>query len=267
MDHSHWLTSTQVLTSLILPILIISSFLFPITTSQESPFLYKICKNESAGSYTKTDPFANNLKNVLDNLVDQTPKHDGFWTTSSGGAYGLALCRGDVSSDHCDFCLYDARCKITQRCVERAAIVWYDNCLIKYSDHDFFGEIDTDNRIRMYNIYNATDAKGFNKTARDLLQSLKKKASKSAMMFAQGSAVEKKENVTIYGMAQCGRDLSRGNCTSCLDYAINHLPAFTATTTPVGGRTLTGSCSVRYEEYVFLDTPTKNKAVNVKMIA
>ncbi|CAA0825081.1 Putative cysteine-rich repeat secretory protein 10 [Striga hermonthica] len=173
MDHSHWFTSTQVLTSLILPILIVSSFLFPITTSQESPFLYKICKNDSAGSYTQTDPFAKNLKNVLDDLVDQTPKHDG----------------------------------------------------------------------------------------------LKKKASKSARMFAQGSAVEKKENATIYGMAQCGRDLSSGNCTSCLDYAINVLPAFTATTSPVGGRTLTGSCTVRYETYVFLDGTTKKKAVNVKMVA
>ncbi|GFQ00670.1 cysteine-rich repeat secretory protein 38 [Phtheirospermum japonicum] len=229
--------------------------LIPTAISQDSALLYKICRNNSQ-NYTST--FAKNLKSLLDDLYINTPRNDGFWKAQHGQAYGLALCRGDVSPDDCDFCLYDARCKITQRCNKPKAIVWYDYCYLKYSDYDFFGEIDNKNKVYLWNTDNATtDPQGFNATVRGLLSNISGKAIKTARLFASGQKYEEKENATIYGMAQCSRDLSKGNCTRCLQGAVNELPGFTTKTSPIGGRTLTGSCNVRYETYTFLNDQPK----------
>ncbi|KAL3615259.1 hypothetical protein CASFOL_040920 [Castilleja foliolosa] len=238
----------------ILTSILISLILIPTATSQESDQLYKICSNKSQ-TYTPT--FADNLNTLLDDLYFNTSRHDGFWKARHGPVYGLALCRGDVSPDYCDFCLYDARCKIKQRCDKQSAIVWYDYCFMKYSDYDFFGEIDDKNKVRLYNTENSTDPKEFYKTTKGLLSNVSRMAVKTSRMFASGEIKETKKNETIYAMAQCSRDLSKENCTRCLGGAVDELYEFTAKSCPIGGRTLMGSCNVRYEIYAFLNDQPK----------
>ncbi|KAL6565562.1 hypothetical protein OROHE_004617 [Orobanche hederae] len=49
-------------------------------------------------------------------------------------AYGLLLCRGDVSEKTCQDCIAAATDKILSDChFKKEAIIWYDQCLIRFS--------------------------------------------------------------------------------------------------------------------------------------
>ncbi|GFP94408.1 cysteine-rich repeat secretory protein 38 [Phtheirospermum japonicum] len=247
----------------LLPILISLSLLIPIAFSQQSDLLNKVCTNTSQ-NYTDGSAYASNLKYLLDDLVKKTPKNNLFWKETSGQgpndiAYGLALCRGDVSPDDCDFCLYDARCKITQRCHKKSAIVWYDYCQLKYSDLDFFGHIDNSSDNVWINVNNVTNRKNsFKEASIGLLSTLSKQASSkgSKYMFARGEKLFSKKNgknVTIYGMVQCTRDLSYESCEDCLNGVAKKLPIYDGTIYSEGARVFGASCTVRYETYPFLN--------------
>ncbi|KAL3645095.1 hypothetical protein CASFOL_010275 [Castilleja foliolosa] len=238
--------------------LIISLLLIPTAFSQQSDLLNKVCITTSQ-NYTQNSTFSKNLKNLLDDLYTKTPHQNHLFmdeTTGQGPdkTYGLALCRGDVSPDYCDFCLYDARCKITQRCYKKSAIVMYDYCQVKYSDVNFFGKIDNTNDNILINYYNvsANQTGKFKDASIGLLRNLSKKASQSKNKFGRGEKLfDKKENVTIYGMVQCTQDLSYDSCKKCLDGAVTKLPIYKGEIYSVGARVIGWSCTVRYEEYSF----------------
>lgn len=60
--------------------------------------------------------------------------------------HGLAMCRGDVNEKHCRTCVNKAIKDVQASCpYNKAAIIWYDECVLQYSDNHFFGEIDYQN--------------------------------------------------------------------------------------------------------------------------
>ncbi|KAK3222930.1 hypothetical protein Dsin_009955 [Dipteronia sinensis] len=70
-------------------------------------------------------------------------------------------------------------------------------------------------------------------------------------MYAAGEfKLEGSEKETVYGMAQCTRDLSDGDCKTCLDGLIGDFPS--CCDGKQGGRVVTGSCNIRYEIYPFV---------------
>ncbi|KAK6142469.1 hypothetical protein DH2020_022817 [Rehmannia glutinosa] len=169
-------------------------------------------------------------------------------------AYGLSLCRGDVSANDCRTCLVNASTEITKRCPnDRGAIIWYDNCYLKYLDDDFLGKIDTQNRFYMWNLNNVSiNPQIFNQKTRELLSKLSENSIKTTKMFAKGEVeVGVGEYAKIYGMVQCSRDLSRVDCKKCVDDAISELPRCCGG--KQGGRVVGGSCNIRYETYPFIN--------------
>ncbi|KAB2603226.1 cysteine-rich repeat secretory protein 38-like [Pyrus ussuriensis x Pyrus communis] len=122
------------------------------------------------------------------------------------------------------------------RCPSRkGAIIWYDHCLLKYSDVSFFGQIDTNNRFYLYNVQEVENGTVFNKKVKELL-----------------SEVPLDTFTTLYGLAQCTRDLSGVDCKKCLDSAIGELP--NCCNAKRGGRAVGGSCNVRFELYPIVST-------------
>ncbi|KAL3624683.1 hypothetical protein CASFOL_031351 [Castilleja foliolosa] len=232
--------------------ILISSLLIQTAISVDP--LFSICSSTSQ-NYTTNSPYETNLNNLLGNLYLKTPP-TGFGLSSSGQspnrAYGLSLCRGDASTDDCRACLVDASSEITKRCPNnRGAIIWYDNCYLKYLDNDFFGNIDTSNRFYMWNLRNVTNPEVFNRKVSELLSKLSENVSETTIMFANGTVERVVGNETIYGMVQCSRDLSKGDCKRCVDDAISELPR--CCNGSEGGRVVGGSCNVRYEIYQFLN--------------
>ncbi|KAF5474590.1 hypothetical protein F2P56_006478 [Juglans regia] len=214
--------------------------------------LYHVCS--SSHNFTSNGPYESNLKKLLSYLHYKTPPQ-GFGLGSVGKfdqyqTHGLALCGGDVNSTECKTCVNEASNEIHKRCpYNEGAIIWYDNCLLKYSNKDFFGQIDNESRFYLLNVRNVSEPEVFNQKARDLLSQLAKEASTVVpKMYAVGE-VELGEWTKLYGYAQCTRDLSSMNCFKCLEDAIGELPS--CCDGKEGGRVVGGSCNIRYEIYPF----------------
>ncbi|XP_052207993.1 cysteine-rich repeat secretory protein 38-like [Diospyros lotus] len=235
---------------LIAPFVLSFCLLFPAVLST-GPLFHK-CFNQA--NYTANSPFASNLKALADLLYAKAPP-TGFGLGSAGQGRdqvnGLALCRGDASSSTCKACVREASKEIRERCPrKKGAIIWYDNCLYKYSDSYFFGEIDTANKFYMFNTQDVKDPKYFNRKTKDLLSGLVDKAGNTTLLYATGE-MELKKSMKLYGLVQCTRDLSANDCKKCLDDAIAELPD--CCDGKEGGRVVGGSCNFRYEIYPFVN--------------
>ncbi|OMO66279.1 hypothetical protein COLO4_30654 [Corchorus olitorius] len=214
--------------------------------------LFHFCSN-SAGNFSAYDPYEANLNKLVGYLSIQAPS-TGFGTGSIGEnpnkAYGLTLCRGDVSSSDCKTCIVEAGSEIRKRCPsDKGAIIWYDNCLLKYSNTDFFGKIDYENRFYMWNLNVVSEPESFNKKTKEMLSELAEEASESPKLYAT-EETELYGNTTLYGLTQCTRDISSSDCKKCLDSIIGELPS--CCDGKEGGRVVGGSCNFRYEIYPFV---------------
>ena len=91
---------------------------------------------------------------------------------------GLALCRGDVRSSECKACIRTADAQIRQLCpLKKEAAIWFDEYLLRYSDVEFFGEIDIEHKFYMWNTQNVTlPSTEFQAKVMKLMNSLKMKA-------------------------------------------------------------------------------------------
>ncbi|OVA15358.1 Gnk2-homologous domain [Macleaya cordata] len=243
----------------LIPLYYLLSFTFSLhivlgqSTSSPDP-LYHFCFNSQI--YPVDGSYGKNLNNLISYLSFNVPP-TGFGLGSVGRqaetrVNGLALCRGDVKSSDCKTCVVKATDEIRQRCPnDKGAIIWYDNCLFKYSNEKFFGQIDNANKFYLYNINNVTDSVSFNKKTKELITSLSTKAVVSPVLFATGEMELEGGSEKLYGLVQCTRDLSSSDCKKCLDDAVSELPS--CCDGKRGGRVIGGSCNLRYELYPFVN--------------
>ncbi|CAK8536556.1 unnamed protein product [Lathyrus sativus] len=245
MSSSNFFTTITI--SLTLALILHSSFAF------NSPLSY-ICSTTE--NFTSSTPYESNLKTLVNSLIYKTPS-TGFGVGSVGQtqyqnqrAYGLSLCRGDVSTSECKTCVLEATKEIQNLCpYNKGAIIWYDNCMFKYSDIDFFGKIDNSSKFSLLNVQSVNDPIKFNSVTKDLLSLLAYEAYMDKKMYANGE-LKIGESERVYGQAQCTRDLSSVDCKKCLDDVISELP--NCCDGKKGGRVVGGSCNVRYEIYSFV---------------
>ncbi|KAL4387574.1 hypothetical protein GQ457_09G005730 [Hibiscus cannabinus] len=209
--------------------------------------LFHFCSDSE--NFSAYDPYEPNLHKLTAFLSIQAPP-SGFGMGSIGQepnqAYGLALCRGDVSSQDCETCVVEAGTEIRKRCpYNKGATIWYDNCLFKYSNQDFFGRIDNGNMFFMWNLNNVSEPQTFNHKTKQLLTELANEAYANPKLYAT-------EETELYGLTQCTKDLSASDCNKCLDDIINELSS--CCDGKQGGRVVGGSCNFRYEIYPFLNS-------------
>ncbi|GAB2233835.1 hypothetical protein Droror1_Dr00003064 [Drosera rotundifolia] len=216
--------------------------------------LFHVCSTASR-NYTSKSTYAANLNRLETYLYYQTPWM-GFALGSIGSEpnqpFGLAQCRPDVSFPDCQTCINDARNNISTLCPNsKGAAIWYDNCLFKYMDQDFFGQIDNQNKFCLSNVNSVSDPVSFDVKVYELLTGLARRAYVSPRLFANGQT-KYNESVTIYALVDCTRDLSNGNCKKCLNEAIVELQS-SCSSGKQGGRIVGGSCHVGYEIYPFFN--------------
>ncbi|CAN6452157.1 unnamed protein product [Victoria cruziana] len=227
-------------------------------------------------NYTAGSAFGENLSSLLLNLSSNEASASGFASATSGKSpdqvYGLDLCRGDLSAADCATCLNKATTQIKQSCPnQKSSILWFDECLLRYSDQNFIGTVDMDNNLKLVSGENVSDPGRFRSLLGPLMINLSSvaTASASARLYAAGDVTL--DNFTkIYGLVQCTRDLSITNCSTCLADRIKELPNCCDWMT--GARILTGSCYVRYETSPFFGStevaqspppPTDNSTTGV----
>ncbi|KAB1201883.1 Cysteine-rich repeat secretory protein 38 [Morella rubra] len=171
--------------------------------------------------------------------------------------YGLALCCGDLSKVGCADCVSEAESHVRQYCHNnKAGTIWYNNCLLKYSNKNFFGQVDANEVV----VCAPNTVKGSEPVAvsllkvNKLLRELAKKASETPHLHATGN-LKLDESRQLHGLVQCTRDLTKNKCKKCLDKVIKRQLQPSCCTKDNGHcRVMSSSCFVRYDTSVVKTT-------------
>uniref|UniRef100_A0A0A0KN45 non-specific serine/threonine protein kinase n=1 Tax=Cucumis sativus TaxID=3659 RepID=A0A0A0KN45_CUCSA len=177
--------------------------------------------------------------------------------------YGAVLCRGDINSDNCHSCVSTASKELSVRCSLRVnGTIWYDECMLRYSDKNFLGTVEMSPRFLMGDSGNQTSPDDRDIDGPDLLSQMASEAAGLEMMF---KANKLDNRGTRYGLVQCTRDLNSNQCDTCLTALLEEIKLVYKGR--VGWRILSQSCSITYEQYLFYQLPDSPPGSSAKMIA
>ncbi|KAM7255356.1 hypothetical protein ACFE04_020597 [Oxalis oulophora] len=227
-----------------------------VVVASDPTYLYHFCDNST--TFTINSTYQSNLNKLLYSLNSTNNNNaysNGFYNVSVGtgnsAVNGLFLCRGDESSSVCRDCVSYASTDVITRCpIEKDVLVWYDECMFRYSNKTLYSQMSTFPAAYMWNPNNITanQLEDFNNVLSQTLNTLVTEASNNRRRFA----VEK-ANYTlfqnIYSLGQCTQDISESDCESCLQQATSQI--HTCCDGKQGGRVLSPSCNFRYEIYSF----------------
>lgn len=203
------------------------------------------------GNDTATASYKSDLTVLLD-YMSSNASDKSFYNDSLNGIYSLFLCRGDVSSDVCRVCVSNATQTIMQTCPsDKRAIIWYDQCLLRYSNINFLGQLQLYPRLLMWNALNNTSPEEGDIGTRGLLYSLVSQAPYKENMFETNEMVVGNGPGRRYGLVQCSGDLDVGGCSTCLRELLNQTEDCCIGRR--GWQILTPSCRIRYEMYSFYE--------------
>ncbi|KAF9589560.1 hypothetical protein IFM89_025686 [Coptis chinensis] len=225
--------------------------LFNLSTAQ-----YRVAKLCLGGNYTTNSTYEANLSILLTSMSNNStnPNNARFFTSTVGsnsdGIYGLFQCRGDCTSESCKKCAKTATEEVTSRCpFKKETVLYYDECLLHYSDKPFVSNLHLDPTVHMVNDACITaNVNQFTRTLSALMEGIVARAVfNSSNLFAVGETYFT-SSVNIYGLVQCTQDLSPYDCRRCLYSSIFQL---SCCDTRQGGRVVNPSCIIRFEIYNF----------------
>ncbi|XP_008224860.1 PREDICTED: cysteine-rich receptor-like protein kinase 10 [Prunus mume] len=241
------------LVSILSSIFVVTLLSFP--SPAEADYLYHVCQNTT--TFTPNSTFQSNLNRLLSTLSSNATRPSGFYnatassSSSNDPVYGLFLCRGDVAAtDACKSCVSTATSDVFQRCpTEKQVVIWYDDCMLRYSNESFFSTMAESPSLFMWNtrkvIGNVSDQNRFNQVLATGVSEIAAEASNKDRKFATKEA-KVSEFTSLYMLGQCTQDLSSGDYHWCLLGAPTQVPRRDA-----GGRALYPSCNFRFDFYPF----------------
>ncbi|KAK4423043.1 Cysteine-rich receptor-like protein kinase [Sesamum alatum] len=205
------------------------------------------CYND--GNYTTNSTYSNNL-NILLSSLHSNMDDSGFYNASQGQAgtdqaYAMALCRADIQRESCRSCVQNATVELLKLCAERKhAILWRDDCVLRYSNVSFFGARSDFPVIMVWNTANVSSPDQFKESLRAVVDDLRVQAASggSLMKVAAGNHTAP-DFQTIYAMLQCTPDISEEDCTGCLIAAAQRIPLEGKRAATI----LMPSCNLRYD--------------------
>lgn len=142
-------------------------------TSQEAdPSLF--CPNSTDNIYDRNTSsgatYHSNL-NLLLSSFSNLSRTNSFYNSTvplntsssiSNPAYGLFMCRGDVDLDTCERCITAAAGRLLANCSNtKRANIWYQFCILRYSDQSIFSILDRGLAIYVFSLANVTDGDRF----------------------------------------------------------------------------------------------------------
>lgn len=229
---------------IIFPLIFLQLFQGPVRAQGFLP--HAVCS--TTGNFTTNGSYQTTLTSLLsstDNI------NFGFFNASSPVSQTsetitiLGLCRGDVPADACQNCLQTSATDIRQLCPnQKEAIVWNENCTLRYSNQSILGSESTDPSYELYNT-GSPKSDQFSTEVRELLGNLSATAAAGGPLrkFATGNSSV--EYDTVYGLVQCTPDLPEDQCNYCLLTVIGKIT--NCCVGRPGVRILAPSCFFRYE--------------------
>ncbi|XP_061376509.1 cysteine-rich receptor-like protein kinase 25 [Gastrolobium bilobum] len=175
-------------------------------------------------------------------------------STSSDTIYGLFMCTIGDGDPNCKDCVINSA-KVIKKLYPMAkeAMLWADNCFMRYSNHYFFTTVEEIPKLIFMNEQDYGGQVGqFNSIlweTMDYVIFITANAPSGIMKYGY-----KLENITakqmLYAMGYCILYLSYDNCCWCLSDAIAEIPT-SCCRAKIGGRVIYPTCGVRYELYPF----------------
>ncbi|KAI3921713.1 hypothetical protein MKW92_003253, partial [Papaver armeniacum] len=252
MGHS---TSNHVFTIFIYSLFSLSNFLIiQYPTAQAQQYRLHIC---SPDNYTSNGTFQTNLNRLLPSLslAGQSSIKNGYYNATVGRnldtVYGSFQCRGDVPVDVCQNCVKVGTKGIKEdyRCPNsKLAIIWYDICMVTYSNNSYFGIRRDRPAAYLANTRNISNPDQFRPILSNFMKRLLKKvvSSNGSTKFAAGKTPFT-DSINIYGYVQCTEDISSSDCNQGLNLTVSELLNLTGASQ--GGQILRPSFIVRFEIY------------------
>ncbi|XP_031486852.1 cysteine-rich repeat secretory protein 38-like [Nymphaea colorata] len=231
-------------------ILILLFPLFLVTIKGQSP--YYSCP-ESALTYKTNSKFERHLNQLLASLTANVAP-TGFYNDTVGNGrnqvHGLVQCHPDVSADDCKTCATSAASQIIQVCPsKKMAVIWFDNCLLRYNSFNFFGIVDQ-SKLALVNVEDIYQPTKFKPLMLSVFRNLAASATTNSSSLRYATAtVAYTKNITLYSLMECTRDLSSSSCSYCLRTSLTSI--YQCCSDKQGARVLSGSCVIRYEIYPF----------------
>uniref|UniRef100_A0A7N0ZW27 Uncharacterized protein n=1 Tax=Kalanchoe fedtschenkoi TaxID=63787 RepID=A0A7N0ZW27_KALFE len=226
-----------------------------LASAQLENYINNECSED--GNYTSNSTYRANLHALLTAMSSDQDITYGFYNFSQGQdpdrVYGIALCRGDISLAACRACLNFSTADILDRCpTQKEAIVWYDHCMLRYSNRSTYGTFVGRNYFSRW-VQDARDTELLNRHLYSLLYRLRDQAAagNSTRKFAIGHSNATDFGV-IYALVQCTPDLSYTICGNCLDFIFTYIDLY------LGGNQRGSSygpnCGFRYSLEQFYET-------------
>ncbi|XP_057734701.1 putative cysteine-rich receptor-like protein kinase 23 [Arachis stenosperma] len=211
-------------------------------------------------STNKTFPpnttYKSNLHTLLTSFSSVAATAEFYNTNSSGGdaagetIYGMFMCRGDIKSQKCQKCIEMATQKIALSCPNsKEAIIWYHECMVRYSNRSFFSTVDEWPRpkyISHHETSNITTEGSYGwllaTTLNDAIAEAAKSANANKKFATKHVSLGGSQNV--YTLVQCTPDLSSQDCSKCLNDVMKDIPICCLGTD--GGMVLYPSCNLMF---------------------
>ncbi|GAY34228.1 hypothetical protein CUMW_010300 [Citrus unshiu] len=229
------------------------SFQFSFTAAVDREYVRYDCS--TTANFTRNSTYEKNLNLLLSSIPTNASRGNGFssgfFNATAGQdpnrVYGLFLCRGDQTTSGCQDCVTLAASDVIQLCpVSKETIIWYAECLLRYSDQSIFSTMATAPTVSLLNTQNVTDQGRLNELVGTQMSQVVTQAVNNTKRFAT-----RKANFTtfqtLYSLAQCTPDLSSSDCNTCLRGAVARLPS--CCSGKQGGRVLTPPNSKSYNYY------------------
>ncbi|GLT81555.1 hypothetical protein SLE2022_000010 [Rubroshorea leprosula] len=201
--------------------------------------------HECLEEYRADSSYQKLVENLMDSL-DSKSSDDLFYNGSLNQIYGLFLCRGDVDRGTCQTCVNNVTQFLPQNCNSSlGAVIWYDDCLLRYSSTNFFGVISFSTYRCWCSVNNINSSEENSEVLRWLDDSIERAQNSENLFDAAGDASQQ-----IYVLTQCSQDLNGSSCYSCLKNISNQMRT-TCCVSRAGWRYFAPSCFARYEQYPF----------------
>uniref|UniRef100_A0A453GPZ6 non-specific serine/threonine protein kinase n=1 Tax=Aegilops tauschii subsp. strangulata TaxID=200361 RepID=A0A453GPZ6_AEGTS len=228
---------------------------------------WQSCANNN-GNYTPNSTYQANLRLLSSTLPKKAASNTNLFATATVGdvpdmVHALTLCRGDFNASACQSCVATAFEDAQQLCAyNKEAAVYYDPCMLKFSNKNFLATTDTDNQgLLLYNTQNfTTNADITQRLLFTLINSTAQSAANSSRRFTT-SRLDVGSSPTLYCLMQCTPDLTADDCMACFQSVLSVTLQYLGGRQ--GGRVLGVRCNMRYEMYPFFQGDPTLRIINL----
>lgn len=249
------MTCIRLFLSFMFLILLFLLILITQTSAQTPIYMYSYCQNTTEKSLTPS--YQSNVNNLLLWINSNVATGTDFDHTVIGSSknnnddvvYGNYDCRGGITGYLCQFCIDTAVREISQHCTNSVtAGIWYDICIIRYSNKNFFGKVSVTPSWNVTGTKKVKDEKELGR-AENYMGSLIRKVTIETNESWAGSEFNWSDSEKRYGFVACARDLNKDGCRQCLEAMLDRVPLCCGT--KVAWTVVAPSCGMRFDDQLF----------------